>query len=147
MTTPPTPKAQSANLLELDYVVGNVTAALHRNNMWDNTLIVFVSDNGGPLDHTTNSPLRGGKHTFWEGGVRVVGFVSGGAIPPSRRGSQYTGILHSSDWLPTFATGVAGLTLTPGSTGPTSLDGKDAWEAILTGSASPRTEVVHQVSE
>ena len=140
-------KAQSANLLELDYVVGNVTAALHRNGMWENTVIVFVSDNGGPLDHTTNAPLRGGKHTFWEGGLRVVGFVSGGAIPQSRRGSTYHGMLHSSDWLPTFATGIAGLALPAGSTGPTSLDGKDAWQAILQGSASPRTEVVHQVNK
>jgi arylsulfatase A-like enzyme len=46
--------------------------------LWENTVVTFASDNGGPLDHTTNYPLRGGKHTFWDGGVRVVGFISGG---------------------------------------------------------------------
>ena len=101
----------------------------------------------GPLDHTTNHPLRGGKHTFWEGGLRVISFVSGGSnvIPVGRRGSKYDGMLHSSDWLPTFVVGVAGLGPLPSNTGPTTMDGLDAWDAILTGAASPRTEVIHQV--
>lgn len=98
---------------------------------------------GGPLDHTTNFPLRGGKHTFWEGGVRVVSFVSGPAVPAARRGSEYHGMLHSSDWLPTLVAGVAGGSVPPG--GPTPVDGFDAWHAIETGGASPRNEVVHQV--
>ena len=40
-------KVQAANLLELDYVVGNTTAALTEAGMYDDTLIFFVSDNGG----------------------------------------------------------------------------------------------------
>ena len=34
--------------------------------MWEDTVLIFVSDNGGLLDHCTNSPLRGGKHTSLE---------------------------------------------------------------------------------
>ena len=68
-------KGQTAVTAELDHLVSNVTNALKRTGMWDDTLIIFTSDNGGPLDHTTNYPLRGGKHTFWEGGVRVVAAV------------------------------------------------------------------------
>jgi hypothetical protein len=52
-------KAQTANMLELDWGVGNVTNAYKSAGLWDNTVFVLVSDNGGPLDHTTNAPLRG----------------------------------------------------------------------------------------
>ena len=85
---------------EMDGAVGNVVKALKDRGMWNNTIVVFVSDNGGPLDHTTNFPLRGGKHTFFEGGVRVTAFVSGpGAhIPVDRRGSSWDGIAASADW-------------------------------------------------
>ena len=137
-------------MIELDWAVDNVTAAFKRAAMWSNTLIVVVSDNGGPLDHTTNFPLRGGKHTFWEGGIRVVGFVSGPVVPLSRRGATYDGMLHSSDWLPTIVSGVAGISsdeLRPLlRNAPTPLDGVDAWSAIVSGGPSPRTEVVTQVA-
>jgi arylsulfatase A-like enzyme len=56
----------------LDDAVGQVLATLKREGVWDNTLIVFLSDNGGPLKQTAdNSPLRGGKHQDYEGGIRV----------------------------------------------------------------------------
>ena len=45
-----------------------------------------LSDNGGVLDGT-NFPLRGEKHSNWEGGMRVAAFVSGGFVPPNVRGS------------------------------------------------------------
>jgi arylsulfatase A-like enzyme len=66
----------------LDEAVGNVTAALRAAGMLDNTVIVLVSDNGGPtnLDEGTfsnNFPLRGGKHSLWEGGTRLTALVAG----------------------------------------------------------------------
>ena len=61
-------------------------------------MLVLSSDNGGPLPHSTNAPLRGGKHTLWDGGVRVVSFVTGPLIPQSRRGTKWSGLAHSSDW-------------------------------------------------
>eukprot|EP00656_Telonema_subtile_P028759 TRINITY_DN3136_c0_g1_i2.p1 TRINITY_DN3136_c0_g1~~TRINITY_DN3136_c0_g1_i2.p1 ORF type:complete len:542 (+),score=101.85 TRINITY_DN3136_c0_g1_i2:174-1799(+) len=137
-------KGQSAVTTELDYLVGNLTDALEAAGMWEDTLIVFASDNGGPLDHTTNFPLRGGKHTFWDGGVRVISFVSGGLIAQSRRGSKFDGLAHSSDWYATLVEGVAGGKI-PSYTGPMPPDSKNLWEAISTGSASPRAEVIHQV--
>ena len=98
----------------------------------------------GPLDHTTNYPLRGGKHTFWEGGVRVEAFVSGPLIPVGLRGSVWTGLAHSSDWYKTLVEGVAGLTI-PENTGPRAPDGFNLWGAICNNHTSPREEVVHQV--
>ena len=54
-------KLQAAMLTELDFGVGNTTEELKRTGLWDDSLLVFTSDNGGPLNHGTNAPLRGGK--------------------------------------------------------------------------------------
>eukprot|EP01051_Picozoa_sp_SAG22_P017980 SAG22_NODE_2906_length_2113_cov_5.399206_2_plen_298_part_00 len=137
-------KVQSAVTTELDYVVGNVTAAAKKDLDWSNTVVTFASDNGGPLDHTTNWPLRGGKHTFWDGGVRVVAFISGGLLPPARRGATFAGLAHSSDWYATFVVGVAGGTL-PAHTGGVPPDSVNLWPALLHGTPSPRQSVIHQV--
>lgn len=58
-------KVQGAMTTELDYGVANVTDALKQSGLWPNSVLVFVSDNGGPLDHSTNWPLRGGKGSNW----------------------------------------------------------------------------------
>ncbi|CAL4119561.1 unnamed protein product, partial [Meganyctiphanes norvegica] len=61
----------------LDSSVGRVIAALRETGMYDNTLIIFSSDNGGPSGpmKDTNIPLRGHKSQLWEGGTRGAGFV------------------------------------------------------------------------
>lgn len=135
-------KVAGAMYTELDYGIAEVVDALKEKEMFD--LLIFVSDNGGPLDHTTNSPLRGGKHTFYEGGVRVMSFISGPAVPPARRGTRWTGMAHSSDWYVTITEGIAGGKV-PANTGPRAPDGFNLWPAILADSPGPRTEVVHQV--
>ena len=61
---------------ELDRSVGRIMSTLARLGIVDETLLIFTSDNGGFLgdakDHgTSNAPLRGGKGTNYEGGVRV----------------------------------------------------------------------------
>lgn len=78
-------KGQAAMLRELDLLVANVTAALKAADMWDDAVIAFASDNGGPLDHSRNAgpvvSLRGGKHTFCESPVAVL--LGGGLRPRS----------------------------------------------------------------
>lgn len=48
---------------------------------WDNTILIFFSDNGGLASHgSLNHPFRGAKGDYWEGGVHVPAFVSGGFV-------------------------------------------------------------------
>jgi arylsulfatase A-like enzyme len=66
-------KIFAAMMSALDDGVGEVLAALDENGLTENTLVVFLTDNGGPTGVTTssNAPLRGTKSTTLEGGIRV----------------------------------------------------------------------------
>ena len=89
----------------LDETIGELVDALKARGMWDNTLFVLSSDNGGPLytgGGANNFPLRGGKGSDWQGGVRVNAFVSGGYLPQERRGQKTDGYMHVADWYGTF---------------------------------------------
>ena len=69
--------------------------------LWDNTLTVFSTDNGGePVFGGYNWPLRGTKHTLWEGGVRGAAFLHGKML--ERTGAKCEGLLHISDFFPTL---------------------------------------------
>lgn len=63
----------AAMLSNLDDGVGRVLKKLRQEKLEENTLVVFVSDNGGPTKELTSSnlPLRGGKGLLYEGGIRV----------------------------------------------------------------------------
>lgn len=87
----------------LDDIIASLVDRLKAHN---NTIMVLTSDNGGPTSiyesGATNYPLRGGKYSDWEGGVRATAFVSGGALPPSRRGKVVQHPLHICDWYATL---------------------------------------------
>lgn len=91
-----------------DRMVGNLTSALKAKRMWHKLLLIFSSDNGGPVYYhgsagANNYPLRGGKMSNWEGGIRSNAFVSGGLVPLSLRGSKYDGLVTLWDWYATFS--------------------------------------------
>ena len=89
----------------LDDVVGELVKALKDKGMWDDTLMVVSSDNGGPEYFGAggnNYPLKGGKLTDWQGGVRVNAFVSGGFLPEKMRGQKTEAYIHIADWFSTF---------------------------------------------
>ncbi|XP_071482207.1 arylsulfatase B-like [Diadema antillarum] len=131
----------------MDEAVGNITATLKESGMWNNTLLIFSTDNGGNLKYGGNNwPLRGGKRSLWEGGIRAVGFVSSPLLPKSARGTVHKNLFHVTDWFPTLVKGVA-----KGSLRGTNVDGYDVWKLLKrsgrnTGSADwPRKEIVHNI--
>src|SRR5690606_24539939 len=60
----------AAQLAGIDDGVGQIMEKLKELGLDKNTIIVFTSDNGGETTITTNAPLREGKSTLYEGGVR-----------------------------------------------------------------------------
>ncbi len=64
------------NVTQLDHAVGRVLAALDKHNLTDNTLVMFLSDNGGwSGSFGDNGPLRERKGYLYEGGIRVPGII------------------------------------------------------------------------
>jgi len=113
----------------MDDAIGLVVRTLKEQGRWENTLLFFLSDNGGPLANSAdNRPLRGGKHTDYEGGVRVPFLVS---WPAKIKPGETQAVVSSLDILPT-ALAAAGLTPLGGKP----LDGRDLLP-ILTRSETP----------
>jgi len=107
----------AATITQMDYEIGRILDVLEATSERQNTLIVFMSDNGGqkswgaPIDeyngryapHTTlgdNTPFRGWKTDLYEGGIRVPAFVNWvGKIP---EGSKIDSPVHVLDLAPTL---------------------------------------------
>ena len=96
-----------AMVYAMDRAVGGVVEALHTTGQFDNTLIVFVNDNGGPYGNASdNGPLRGIKGSKWEGGVRVPFFMH---WPAGLEGARtYDPPVISLDILPTTLAAAGG---------------------------------------
>ncbi|XP_031561188.1 arylsulfatase B-like [Actinia tenebrosa] len=136
-----TDKTRQIHAAKIDYTdkaIGNITRTLKETGLWENTLLIFSTDNGGiHLYGGYNWPLRGEKTTLWEGGVRGVAFVSGGLVP--RKGVVCKELLHVTDWYPTL-THLAGC-----SDKNDAIDGVDVWKTIAYDQPSPRTEILHNI--
>ena len=108
----PTRRKYLAMTKYMDDVVGQIVDSLKSEGLWENSLLLFMSDNGGAIYNPAggnNYPLRGGKYSDWEGGIRGVAFLSGGALPDEKRGTRTgTRIFHIADWYRTFAS-IAGV--------------------------------------
>jgi arylsulfatase A-like enzyme len=119
----------------LDTGLGRVLEALDAHNLTGNTIVIFFSDNGGNMYDvadgtcpTNNDPLRGGKGSIWEGGVRVPMTVRWpGRITP---GAVSDAMVSSIDFYPTLLA-MAGAAPKPGKP----LDGVDL-VPLLTGATT-----------
>jgi arylsulfatase A-like enzyme len=134
-----TRRTYSAMVHCVDEQIGRIIAALAERGMLDNTLIIFSSDNGGPIGlGATNGRLRAGKATLYEGGVRAAAFahwagkIKAGAIDEP---------LHMVDWYPTLLR-LAGAALEQ----KRPLDGKDIWPVLTQGRPSPHEDILLNVT-
>jgi arylsulfatase A-like enzyme len=135
---------------QLDDAVGNVTRALTDLNLWENTLVVFTSDNGGPThrDEATESnnfPLRGGKNTLWQGGNRLPTIIKGAGIEKVNYVNRE--LVYAADWLPSLvsmASGGKNVNELKPRADPSFLygDGVDLWSTLSKGEPSARDHIL-----
>jgi arylsulfatase A-like enzyme len=132
------PRRSIAGMLAaVDEAIGQITAALDEKKLRKDTLIIFSSDNGGPNPGkaTLNTPLRAGKGSIYEGGVRACAFVNW----PGKVSSNTTNHepMHAVDWYPTL------LKLAGASTAqPLATDGLDIWPVLARGAKSPHDAIL-----
>jgi arylsulfatase A-like enzyme len=86
---------------QLDNSVGAILETLKEEGIDENTLVIFMSDNGGVTRHSLIAPLRGGKGSLYEGGIRVPGCARWPAVikPNTKTSTPVTSV----DMMPTFA--------------------------------------------
>ena len=118
----------------MDHSIEKMLHLLEEKRLLDQTIVIFLSDNGGS-GGADNGPLRGGKGQTWEGGVRVPCLIRwpDGGVPA---GAVNDAFLTSLEILPSLAA-ATGAPLPPGLT----LDGFDWWPVIRRESASPRSSM------
>ncbi len=91
----------AAEVEQIDISLGRVLDKLEELKLEKNTVVIFTSDNGGVSDLTSNFPLRAGKGTFYEGGIRDPMCIRWtGTIEP---GSKTDIPINGVDFMPTLA--------------------------------------------
>src|SRR5262249_46215741 len=124
----------------VDEQIGRIVAALEKQGMLEDTIIVFSSDNGGPLNlGASNGTLRGGKGSLYQGGVLAAAFVT---WPRHiKAGSTIAEPLHVVDWYPTVI-GRDGGSIQQ----KLAIDGKDIWGVLTKGDKSPHEDILINVT-
>ena len=112
----------TAQIEELDAAVGKVFSTLKELRIEKNTIVLFMSDNGGSRG-TSMGPLKGGKGSVYEGGPRTPFLIHWPESIPAGKVSHEIGV--SSDLLPTFAK------LCGGKLSGNKIDGRDLSDLFL----------------
>lgn len=149
----PTRRIYAGMITELDKQVGNIVKELDEKQVRKNTLIIFTSDNGGATSAqfatgpgastqtnipTSNAPLRAGKGTLYEGGVRVPTIINWiGTLKP---GVNYE-ILGHIDIMPT----ILALAHAPDTVKP--LDGKNMMPVLLNQATQLHKDILINVEQ
>ena len=94
-------KRHLARIAAMDDGIGKILSAITASGIEEDTIVIFMSDNGGKLEiGGLNTPLRGEKNTFWEGGIRVPAAVCWpGTIAPGQVSTQ---VFQHLDWAPSL---------------------------------------------
>ncbi|MEA1996125.1 MAG: sulfatase-like hydrolase/transferase, partial [Gemmatimonadota bacterium] len=129
----------AASMTHMDDAIGRILSCLEEERLSSETLVIFISDNGGQEDWTPrdnqyegrhgpndrlgdNRPLRDWKGSLYEGGIRVPAvFYQPGKLEPRKVSSQ----AHAMDIMPTLAA-LCGTRIPAGAT----IEGTDIWPAV-----------------
>lgn len=123
-------RIHAAMLHSMDNNIAAIRAELEKLELGDNTIFIFTSDNGA-MAAGSSLPLRGAKHTIYDGGVRLptaIHWPKGGLIG----GKKWDGLCGALDMFPTL---MAMTSSTMPETRP--LDGKNIWPALRDSRPSP----------
>jgi arylsulfatase A-like enzyme len=126
-----------AAITYMDEAVGQIMQLLDEYKMTDNTLVIFLSDNGGSRGTADNGPLRGGKSHLFEGGIRVPCIVRWPGVIP--RGTTCDEFLTAMEIFPMLCR-AAGIRPPDGVV----LDGFDMTPVLAGKKKSPRKEMFWQ---
>lgn len=130
-------RTYAAMVHAVDRGVGEIVKSLKNSGQFDNTLIVFFSDNGGKLSlGANNTPLREGKGSTCEGGYRVPMMLHWPKVIPSAR--EYDHPISALDFYPTFAS-LAGATISADKV----IDGKNIWDNFIEGTSAHSGETIY----
>ena len=112
-------KRYLANLMAMDDGIARLLDTLESVGQRDNTIVVFLSDNGGTINtYSNNTPLRGYKYMFGEGGIRVPIIVSYPGLSAPQRTTR-DALVSTKDIYPTL------LSLCKSADQPDNLDGRN----------------------
>ncbi|MGA9639585.1 sulfatase family protein [Flavobacterium sp.] len=132
-------RTYAAMVYAVDRGVGQIVNKLKETKQFENTLIVFLSDNGGNIEHGANNfPLKGTKGDTYEGGFRVPMFFHWPNKVPA--GKRFDYVVSAIDLYPTFVK-LAGATIPEGK----KLDGKDIWSNFLDGKNTHKDDMIYAV--
>ncbi|XP_065361621.1 arylsulfatase B [Calliphora vicina] len=140
----PERRIYAAMMSKLDESVGEVVQSLAENGVLNNTILLFLSDNGGPtvgMHATTasNYPLRGQKHSPWEGGIRSAAVIWSTQL--DKLGTIWEQPIYIADLLPTLAAAAN----IPLDLDKLKLDGLNLWSALKYGYESVEREILHNI--
>ena len=146
----PSRRLYAASITHMDAAIGRVVTALEKTKQFDNTLIVFTSDNGGFEKYQSktdyggkyahprlgdNTPLRGWKGELYDGGVRVPAFAYWkGKLQPA----EAPEIVSLLDWYPTFAK-LAGAEVPA----KAKIEGRDVWPILARAKEKPPEPILY----
>ena len=110
----------------MDEAIGSIVQYMKAISMYDDTMFAFISSNGGDTNQGGNNwPLRGGKHSVWNGGLKTPSFISGKVLG-GKAGTRSQNMFHVTDWLPTLLDGVDTEKVRLDNT-----DGVSQWEGLV----------------
>ena len=124
----------AAMVESLDIGIGRILKTIDQQNLTNDTVVVFTSDNGAPRIGN-NQPFRGQKRQVYEGGIHVPCLVRLPNILPA--GTQNPQLSKLDDLFPTLAS-ATNVKLT----NKKPLDGKDIWPQLRAATSTPRTIVI-----